>query len=150
MKGDIVNVHEGSKSMIPAFFIESRITNLTTVNMDVLNILFAEVGKETDPEDKLTYTITAEQYATLKDLKNRTTSYEILRDTVWGNGEGKGIDNIYMEVVGENKAYGDRLRPVSRVSYNQGQCQITFSPDFKEILVNVKKQDGGKIFAALV
>lgn len=149
MKKDI-NVNRKSKSMVPALIIESRITNLSVVYMDVLNILFAEIGKDTDEDETLFYSIAASTYQKLKNISDIRDAYKTLKGKVWGNGkEGQGMDSIYIETIAKDKKRGERLRPIYRVGYDEGACSLTLAPEFKAMLVEVKKQDGGKIFASL-
>ena len=146
----IVKVNKRSQSMVPALIIESKITNLSVVYMDVLNILFAEIGKDSDIDENLNYSISAATYKELKKIGDIRDAYKTLKGKVWGNGEkDKGMDTIFIQQVTKGGEMGERLRPIYKVGYDEGSCYLSLAPEFKKMLVDVKRQNGARIFSSL-
>lgn len=105
-----ITVSQRSKSMVPAMIVESKITNMSAVYMDILNILFAEIGRSTDDDDNLSYCISASRYQKLKNMNDIRDAYKTLKEKIWGNGENsRGINLIFIEVIEKNDERGKKI-----------------------------------------
>lgn len=147
-----VNISENQKALIPELFIENKLLNYSNPISDVFGILFAEIGKDSDVDENLDYTISAELYAKLKHLTDISEAYKVLKDKIWGGvtvegEETKGIDAVKIEIVGKDK--GERITIIYKVSYTPGKVHLTVAPEFKAALVKLKKEKGKKIFVSI-
>lgn len=146
------------KSMVPAILIEAKMSNLTPNRLDVIHMLLAEIGKESDIDENLVYVLTAETYAQLKNFKHNNgevavdQAYKVLKHKIWGDTTQKdyGISGASYEIQ-TVKGWGKRVNFFQSIEYMDGRGEVVLkvSEPFKEMLVEVKKQKGRKYFAAL-
>lgn len=158
MAKDKKKLSKNSRSMVPTVLVESKMSNLTPIRLDVIHIVLAMVGMDTDEDNNLYYTISAENYAQLKDYKkngklNVDHAYDILKNKIFGDDAKKdnGILETFYQVKDQKAGWGHKGHLFSHVEYldGKGEIELKIDDDFKELLVKVKKEKGKKIFAAL-
>lgn len=146
------------RSMVPAILIEAKMSNLTPNRLDVIHMLLAEIGKDTDIDDNLDYVLTAETYAKMKNYVvngklNVDKAYEILKHKIWGDPKKKddGILSVHYELESPDGGWGHKVNLFQSTGYvsGKGELEMKLSQEFKEMLVEVKRQKGLRIFAAL-
>ncbi|MCM1551463.1 MAG: replication initiation protein [Butyrivibrio sp.] len=146
------------RSMMPAVLIEAKMSDLTPNRLDVIHMLLAEIGKDTDIDDNLDYVLTAETYAKMKNYTlngklNVNKAYEILKNKIWGDPKKKddGILSVHYELESPSGGWGHKVNLFQSVGYvdGKGELEMKLSQEFKEMLVEVKRQKGQRIFAAL-
>lgn len=152
-----IKLSKRDRSMVPAVLIEARMSYLTPNRLDVIHMLLAEIGKESDVDENLVYVLTAETYARLKDYKlngqtNVNKAYEVLKNKIWGDTTRKdfGIRSTGYEIH-TSEGWGKWVNFFQSIEYIDGKGEVVLkvSEPFKEMLVEVKRQKGKKYFAAL-
>lgn len=151
-KPKAVIVNKNSKSYFPSSIIEAKM-DIKPNQLDILHILMAEIGKSTDCDENLTYSISAELFATLKNYKSKDKAYQVLKEQTWGDPDNDdyGMQYLSFELYQNNGEKGRRYNWFSWVEYMDGQGYVVLklNVDVKQMLVNVKAEKGQKVFAAL-
>lgn len=151
MKKDnqMIQVFGTSESIFPKSIVEAKMS-VTPNQMDVLAILLAEIGKDTDVDSNLVYTLSAKDYADLKEYENPKKAYEVLKEKVCGE---TSKHRLGMRHIGFDMWMGDdkylQYNWFSQVVYDSGNVIFTLTPQIKEFLVEFKKTDEFKVYAKL-
>lgn len=145
----IIQVFGNSESIFPKSIVEAKLS-VTPNQMDILAILLAEIGKDTDVDSNLVYTLSAKDYAELKGYENPKKAYEILKEKVCGETSKHrlGMRHIGFDMwMGGDKYL--QYNWFSQVIYDAGNVTFTLTPQIKDFLVEFKKTDEYKVYAKL-
>lgn len=143
----IVNVSNNNTSIFPKAIVEAKMS-VTPNQMDVLAILLAEIGKDTDVAKNLEYTLTAKDYAKLKGYDNIKKAYEVLKTKVCGTTKNDSMRHIGFDMwMGEDKFV--QYNWFSQIIYENGMATFTLTPQIKQFLVEFKENDSFKVFTKL-
>lgn len=136
-------------AIIPKGIVESKL-KASPYQMDIIAILLAEIGKPTDNDSNLVYTLSAETFANIKEIKDIHEATRILRDYICGslNKNDESMRHIGFELFIDNTAF-KQLNWFEKIEYVNGIATFTLTPDIKEFLVNFKYNDPQKIYAKL-
>jgi len=144
-----ITITEKAKVAVPTTFSESRITGLNRNRMDILHMILAEIGKETDRDEETEYLLTASAFADIKHYQDRKKAYKVLKEKGYTDD---AFFNSYYQIYDSNeKQFNAKQHFFRRVKYNDGEGSISLvlDPDFKRALVDIKKAGGSTVFAAL-
>ena len=144
-----ITVNTKSELRLPKVITEARM-DIAPVHMDVLSVLLAEISKETDIDENLDYTLTTRQYADLKGITDaKEAKKKILRDICGKGDASKSIRHAGFEIAkGEKDFYGTYCW-FQDAEYENGVLKLMFGSKAKKLLVELKKNDSGKVFALL-
>ncbi len=119
--------------------------DMNPIQMDVISLLLAEIGKSTDEDSQRNYTLTAEQFKKIKNYKDKHDVYKVMKERVTGKDRLSKVDiTIY-----RNDEDIETYNWFSSVRYFNGSLILHVNPEIKEMLVEIKKSDKYKVFAAL-
>ena len=144
-------VKGSTDSMIPRAIVESKLS-VTPNQMDVLAILLAEIGKDTDIDNNLEYKLSVTDYAELKGYEHINDAYKVLKDKVCGvNDKSKttpGMRHIGFDMYTDDNHF-KQYNWFSSIDYYNGVATFTLTNEIKTALVDFKKNDKYKVFAKL-
>ena len=144
-----ITVDEKNELSLPRVITEARM-DITPVHMDVLSVLLAEICKETDKDENLDYTLTTRQYADLKGITDaKEARKKILRDVIGKGDASKSIRHAGFEITKEEKDFHGTYCWFQDAEYEDGVLKLMFGSKAKKLLVELKKNDSGKVFALL-
>lgn len=144
-----IQVSNNTTALVPRAIVESKMS-VSANQMDILAILLAEIGKDTDIDENLNYELSAADYAKLKGFDSPTVAYKILKDKICGNSENKQLSmrHIGFEMWMEDNHY-EEYNWFSKVAYIDGVASFRLTQEIKTALVDFKKNDTYKVFAKL-
>lgn len=148
-QGTEISVKSNTLIKIPKEIVESKL-HVNPNQMDIITIVLAQVGLETDIDENLIYSLTAKDFAELKHYKDTRTADKILKERICGSRDRKSQKSIqiYFDLLQENGKY-ESFSWFDYVSYYNGVATFEISPKIKNFLVDIKKRDKDKIFARL-
>lgn len=146
-----IAVKGSTESIIPRAIVEARLS-VTPNQMDVLAIILAEIGKDTDIDSNLEYTLSVTDYANLKGYEHINDAYKVLKDKVCGCSEksktSPGMRHIGFDMCTEDNHF-KQYNWFSSIDYYSGVATFNLTPEIKAALVDFKKNDEYKVFAKL-
>lgn len=141
-----IDVTKQHTALVPKGVAESKL-KVSPHQMNIISILLAEIGKKTDVDENLTYTISAEEFGKIQDIPNIHTARQTLRDYIC-NKKDNSIRHIGFEMWIDGEDF-EHYNWFTSVIYKDGIAIFNLSPEIKEYLVSFKKSDQYKIYAKL-
>ncbi len=138
-----IEVVETDELQLSREMVFSRM-DLNPVQMDVISLLLAQIGKDEDEDMQRNYRLTSRDFAELKHYKDIDSAYNKLSKRI---GEG-GISRISFKIW-RNEEDWEEYNWFTSVRYFNGTLMLHVNPEVKALLVALKKQDGYKMFASL-
>lgn len=147
----LITVTENSTSIIPRAIVESKFS-VSPNQLDIIAILLAEIGKDTDVDSNVVYKLDAKDFGNLKGFKeNSNNAYTLLREKICGipdKPNSLGMRHIGFEICFGNNHF-KHINWFSSIEYNEGVATFTLTHEIKEALVELKYNDEYKVFAKL-
>lgn len=147
--GTEIKVNNHDNSVIPKGIVESKL-RASQYQMDIIAILLAEIGKTTDIEENLEYTLTAETFAAVKHIADVHEAARILREYICGSKKtnDESMRHIGFEVMIDNTEFR-HFNWFEKIYYIDGTATFYLTSEIKKFLVDFKKNDPYKIYAKL-
>ena len=148
MSNTDITVNKNSTAIVPKGLVEAKL-KVNKHQMDIIAILLAQIGKKTDIDENLTYTITTEDLASLLDSADNKWIAEILREYICeGNKAENSIRLIGFDMFTDDGSF-EHYNWFSSVKYKDGVATLEVTPEIKAYLVNFKKKNQYRVFAQL-
>lgn len=133
-------------ALVPRSIVESKL-KVKPTQMDILIILLAEIGKPTDVDENLEYSITVSHYAELKKITEKAAARQ-LHDFVVGDNKTESMRHIGFELCLGNEVF-EHYNWFSKITMFDQVATFYLTPDIKRVLVEFKQNDTYKVYAKL-
>lgn len=136
-------------AVIPKGVVESKL-KASSYQMDIIAILLAEIGKATDKDENLEYSLSAEMFSNLKKDISQHEAAKVLRKYICGDldSNDESMRHIGFEVWIDKENFR-HYNWFEKIFYENGVATFYLTPDIKQFLVDFKKHDQMKIYAKL-